>query len=104
MLFVGILIPVILQGVALSNRAAVVAERSALATELAEARLNQIRIEGLQGSMMTHGEFKDDFPGFRWRLETKPWTVDRLTEATLVVAFDVQGREREVRLTTLLDQ
>src|SRR5690606_31032864 len=46
MLFLTILIPTVLGALAISNRASVVSQRSAVAMQLAENRLNELLAEG----------------------------------------------------------
>lgn len=102
MVFLGILVPVLLQALTLSNRASVTADRSAMAVQLAENKLEELLLNDQWRTLSPNGEFGDDWPGYRWSLERQPWQAGRMTELTLTVAFEVQGREREVRLSTLV--
>src|SRR5207245_2769294 len=104
MLFLAILVPAVMQGLALSNRASVVAERSAIAVQLAENRLNELLLNDAWTTGETRGDFGEQFAGYRWELSRGDWSVDGMTELTLTVFFTVQGLERDVHLTTLASQ
>jgi type II secretory pathway pseudopilin PulG len=103
MLFLAILVPAVVEGLSLSNRAAVVAERSSMALQLAERQLSALVLDGSWSSANLRGDFGVDWPGYRWELSRGSWAQDDMTELTLSVLFEVQGRERSVRLTTLVD-
>lgn len=101
MLFLAILVPAVVEGLTLANRAAVRAERNHLALQLAEKRLQELLLDDQWRSAQTRGEFDRDWPGYRWELERGRWAQDDMTQLTLRVIFSVQGREHWVELTTL---
>jgi hypothetical protein len=96
-------VPAIVQGVALANRAAVVAERKGVALQLAENRMEEVVLYRTWTGAAARGEFGSEWPGYRWELSRGSWTMDDMTWLTLRVFFEVQGREHEVRLDTLVD-
>jgi len=102
MLFLAILIPVVVEGLTLANRAAVQAERNQLALQLAEKRLTELLLDDEWRSAQMRGDFERDWPGYRWELERGTWAQDDMTELRLRVIFTVQGREHWVELTTLV--
>ncbi len=106
LLFLAILVPAVVTGLALSNRLSVFSERSAAASELAENKLNELLIDDAwESSGETRGDFGKDWPGYRWEMQQPAWagdTVNPMTELTMQVFFMVQGREHSVRLTTLV--
>jgi Tfp pilus assembly protein PilV len=104
MVFLAILVPVLIEGLTLANRAAVVAERTAIATQLGENRLNELLFNRAWATASTRGDFGRDWPGYRYELTRGTWPADRMIELTVRVSFEVQGREHEVRLTTLVDE
>ncbi len=104
MLFLAILMPTVLSALALSNRAGIVAERTATAMQLAENRLTEAIVDGTWATNSGGGDFGDDWPGYRWELTTREWSEDTMTELTMRVVFQVQGREQEVLLTTLASE
>jgi len=102
MLFLAILVPVVVEGLTLANRAAVRAERSQVALQLAEKRLQELLLEEQWRSAETGGEWSEEWPGYRWELERGPWSQDDMMELTVRVHFSVQGLEHGVELTTLV--
>jgi type II secretory pathway pseudopilin PulG len=102
--FLGALIPVVVAALTLSNRAGVVSERTLIATQLAENRLGELMIDNAWSSAESRGEFGDQWPGFRWELAHTAWEAGEMTEVTIDVFFAVQGREHDVRLSTLANE
>ena len=99
--FLGILIPVVVSALTVSNRAAVIAERSVIAAQLGENQLNQMIVESSWSSSAAKGDFGKDWPGYRWELKKTTWTTGSVTELTMDAFFQVQGQERSVQLGTL---
>lgn len=104
MLFLAILIPTVLGALALSNRAGVLSERTTTAMQLAENRLNEALLDSTWSSGVGGGDFGQEWPGYRWELISRDWPEDSMTELTMVVSFQVQGQNHEVRLTTLASE
>jgi type II secretory pathway pseudopilin PulG len=102
-LFMAILIPVVVEGLTLSNRAAVAAERKSVASRLAENQLNEyVMNRGWEGSVFT-GDFGEEWSLYQWRITAQDWAEDDMLELTIEVFYEVQGRESGVRLSTLVD-
>ena len=104
LLFLAILVPVVVAGLALSNRAGVLAERTAIAVRLAENQLSEVMLDAAWETGETRGEFGQEWPGYRWELTRRDWEVDAMSELTMTVLFEVQGQERDVQLTTLASE
>jgi hypothetical protein len=104
LMFLAILIPVVTEALNLASRTGVVSERSAMATELAENRLNELALNSAWVTAEKSGDFGTDWPGYRWELSETTWSVDSLTELTIHVFFDVQGKEREISMSTVVKQ
>jgi hypothetical protein len=104
MLFLAILIPTVMSALALSNRAGVLAERTSTAIQLAENRLGEMLVDGTWATGAGGGDFGGDWPGYRWELKSADWPEDTMTELTISVYFEVQGREQNVQLTTLASE
>jgi type II secretory pathway pseudopilin PulG len=103
MMFLAILVPVIIEGLTVANRASVVAERSALAAELGENKLNELTLDGAWTSTpATSGNFGQDYTGYRYQLNQSTWAMDNMTKLTVDVFYNVQGNERKVSLSTLV--
>jgi type II secretory pathway pseudopilin PulG len=104
LLFLAIVIPAIVTGLTVSNRAAVIAERGSTAIQLAENKLSEIMATDDWQSSESSGDFGEDWPGFRWELKHGTWPEDAMTELTISVFFQVQGEERHVDLSTLASE
>jgi len=102
--FLGIVIPVVVSALMVSNRAANVAERSTIAVQLGENRLSQITLDSSWTTESDRGDFGAEWPGYRWELTKADWESGAMTELTLSVIFQVQGREHDVRLGTLVNE
>jgi type II secretory pathway pseudopilin PulG len=104
MAFLGILIPVVVSALMVSNRAAVMAERSTIAAQLGENRLNEMMLADAWTSESSRGDFGPDWQGYRWEMAQSDWNTGSMTELTLDVFYSVQGREQSVRLSTLVNE
>ena len=101
MLFMGIVIPVAVRGVMLANRAGVVAERTRVASQLADTLLTEAVVTESWRYGAQDGEFEEEWPGYRWILDTEAWEEDAMRLVRVEVLYDVQDREYSVRLSTL---
>ncbi len=99
--FLGILLPAIMAGITHSNRASIVADRTAVAMQLADNQLNELLLNDAWTTADEHGQFGEDWPGYNWELSHTDWEGGGMVELNLTVTFQVQGKPREVRLTTL---
>lgn len=104
MAFLGILIPVLVSALMVSNRAGSIAERSTIAMQLGENRLNEMTLGNEWSSAQSRGDFGENWPGYRWELKKEDWENGAMTELRLNVFFTVQGSERDVRLSTLVNE
>jgi len=103
MLFVAVLMPVVAQGLLIASRAATVAERKTIATDLGDALLNEFIVEGTWETIQPVGDFGLEWEGYRWELTPSAWDYGALTELSIEVFFDVQGTEHSVFLSTLVE-
>lgn len=104
MAFLGIVMPVVISALLVSSRAAVTAERSTIAMQLAENRLGEMMLDNAWSSESTRGDFGEQWPGYRWELTKSAWESSTMTELTMDVFYQVQGSERDLRLTTLVNE
>jgi len=113
MVFLAILVPAIVEGLSIANRASLVAERGGIAGELAENKMNEILVATTgtnnnntgESASNTGGNFGTDWPGYRWEMTQQTWDQDSLntmTELSVEVFYPLQGKERSVKLTTLV--
>jgi type II secretory pathway pseudopilin PulG len=104
MLFLGILMPVVIGALQVSNRAAVVSERTAVAGQLAENKLAELLLDAGWTTASGSGDFGADWPGYRWEITKADWANGTMTELQLAVLFNVQSQEHDVRLSTLVTE
>jgi general secretion pathway protein I len=108
MLFMAILIPATIQGLLISNRAGIVAERKRTAAQLADNKLNEIILteDWLDGE--EEGFFSEDEDEesaiYSWVLEKNAWEYDTMLQITVKVYFNVQDRIYNVSLSTLVEE
>jgi type II secretory pathway pseudopilin PulG len=106
MVFLAILVPAIVQGLSIANRASVIAQRGAIAGQLAENKINEVKLAVLSGSTSeSRGDFGPDWPGYRWEMNQDTWNQDgsnTMTQLSVQVYYPVQGSERSVTLDTLV--
>ncbi|MES2570244.1 MAG: type II secretion system protein [Verrucomicrobiota bacterium] len=102
MVFMGVLMPVIVSAITLSNRTAISAERSAAAVQLAENRLGELLPGNAWSNGETRGECGPEWPGYRWEMTREEWQSGKMTQLTMRVFFPVQGQEHEVQVSTLV--
>ncbi len=107
LMFLAIVIPALISALTLSNRASELTERGGAAAQLAQNKLNEMLLaDAWQTGTETRGDFGADWPNYRWELTQNTWSTDSasgLTELKLDVFFKVQGNERSVTLTTLVN-
>lgn len=102
LMFLGILMPAVHSALILCNRVSVTAERTALATQLAENQLQLMIVDGTWNTGATRGDFAGDWKDYRWELTKRDWAAGAgLSELTVTVSFSVQGQARSVAITTL---
>ncbi len=102
LIFLAILLPAIFGGLTLANRASVVAERQAVAVELAQNKLAELTLDDAWTSADSRGDFGTDWPGYRWESTQSTWDMDTMTVLAVQTYFPVQGGEQSVTLSTLV--
>ena len=104
MLFMAIVIPVAVQGIALANRAGVIAERKTVAAQLADSFLTELVVTETWQNQPGSGTFPGIHREYEWRLEQRNWDIDPLIYLEVQVAFTVQAQEHLVRTSTLIEE
>lgn len=110
LLFLALAIPAVLGAINASSRAGEIAERSAIAGQLAENELSQLVLDQTNttggssgGNSGDRGDFGTEYPGYRWEMKQEAWTVSPdLTQYTVRVYYSVRGDERSVEMSTVL--
>lgn len=103
LLFMAIVIPVAVEGLRVANLAGQVGERKAIAARLGERVLNELLITGEWQKSSQSGSDREGSQEYRWDMRLEPWTQGALSLLTVQVTFPVQGRDYDVRLSTLVD-
>lgn len=101
--FLALVIPVAMQAVQVASRAGQVAGWRTSAARVADRMLNELIVTGQWKQASSGGVIEEGVRQFRWNLENRSWDRDSLRQLTLRVTYQVQGREQEVRLSTLVD-
>ena len=106
LLFIGIVLPVIMQGITLSTNVASVARKKTEAAGLAQAKLAELAVSGQWESGNTSGDFGDAFPGYRWEASADTYVgnsaVTDLVQLEVRVIWRGRGGDESVALTTLV--
>jgi hypothetical protein len=101
--FMAIVIPVAVEGLRIANLAGQVSQRKAVATRIAERVLNEMLITSQMRGSAQNGTMQEGFQEYRWSIRAEPWPEDAMRLVTVQVMFPVQGRDYDVRLSTLVD-
>ena len=99
--FLGILVPVIVSALMLAGRAGETSERMTVAAQLAENELSQLMIANAWQATPSRGDFGPQFTGYRWEFSEADWQAGSMSQLTVTVYFQVQGKEHSVSLSTL---
>ncbi len=104
MLFVAIVVPVVVQGMTLANKAGVIADRKRIAGELADNLLTEWIATDEWREGQRSGDFGESWPEYRWVMADSEWEKDSEMRVLAVeVFFTAQGKEYSVMLTTLVE-
>jgi len=101
--FMAIVIPVAVQGLRVANLAAQVAQRKATAARIADRILNELMVTGQWRSATASGVLQEGPQQYQWLMRSENWPVDAMRVVTVQITFPVQGRDYDVRLSTLVD-
>ena len=104
MLFMAIVIPAAVHGIALASRAGIIAERKTVAAQLADSFLTELVVTESWQNMPSSGEFPGASEGYNWQLGQRTWETDQMIYLEVLVTFTVQGREHVVRTSTLVEE
>jgi type II secretion system protein I len=102
MAFMAIVIPVIMQALAISNRAGQVAQRKAIAARVADRMLSEYVANGTQNRGFQRGTVEEGAYEFQWNIAVENWREDSMRLITATVTYPVQGKEYSVETSTLV--
>jgi len=103
LLFMAIVIPVALQGLRIANLAGQVAIRKGEATQVAERVLNESMVTTNWNRSGQSGSVGAGAHQFSWLLRNETWIQEPMRLVSVQVTFRVQGKDYDVRLSTLAD-
>jgi len=104
--FMAIVVPVAIEGLRVANVAGQVGLRKAAAARVAERVLNEwiIQAQAQSGpASLQRGTVREGAYEFEWSIRSEPWNQDTMRLATAEVLYSVQGRQYDLRLSTLID-
>jgi type II secretory pathway pseudopilin PulG len=101
LVFMAILIPVAVQGLRIASLAGQVAERKGVAARLADRVLNEFIVTAQWKEANSSGTIQDGPHQYRWQVRNEPWERESMRVVSIQVTFAVQGRDYDVRLSTL---
>jgi type II secretory pathway pseudopilin PulG len=101
--FMAIVIPVAVDGLRIANLAGQVGHRKAIAARIAERVLNESVVTGQFRNSTQNGTIQEGVQSYEWVLRSETWPLDAMRLVTVQVNFPVQGRQYDVRLSTLVD-
>jgi type II secretion system protein I len=102
MAFMAIVIPVIMQALAISNRAGQVAQRKAIAARVADRMLSEYVASGTQNRGFQRGTVEEGAYEFQWNIAVENWREDNMRLITATVTYPVQGKDYSVETSTLV--
>jgi len=104
LVFMAIVLPVAVEGLRIASLAGQVGQRKDGAARVAERVLNELIVSGqLRGSQQS-GIMQEGVREYQWTVYTETWPEDSMSLVTVQVLFQVQGRDYDVQLSTLMGQ
>ena len=110
MVFVAIVVPVTLRAIMTAKSAGVEADREREAARIADRLLNEFVVTGDWAQGNETGEIEADEIStgdgqvWRWRLTSAAWNQEALDLISVEVFYEVQGRERSVQVSTVVEE
>src|SRR5208282_1234207 len=107
MMFMAIVIPVAVQGLRIASLAGEVGQRKIVAARIGNKILNELKVTGQLRNTSQSGVVQEGGLQYKWSVRSELWTEDAtspMTLATLTVAYTAQGKNYDIRLSTLLPQ
>lgn len=104
LLLLAIVLPAIMQGVALATSAGSIARQRTEAAALCQSKLDEIVSTGEWQTSNLSGDFSaTDQPEYRWTAQVQNWPQQQgVQELDVVVSWTAGGTERSLSLSTLI--
>jgi|SRR5882762_4846267 prepilin-type N-terminal cleavage/methylation domain-containing protein len=99
----AIVIPVAVDGLRLANLAGQIGQRKAVAARIAQRVVEESMVTAQVRGAKQNGVVQEGARQYQWSLRSEPWPQDAMRLVTVQVIFAVQGRDYDVRLSTLVD-
>jgi type II secretory pathway pseudopilin PulG len=101
--FMAVLLPVVMHGIAIANRAGQVAQRKAIAARIADRVLAEYVVNSQATRSAQRGVVEEGPYEFRWNISVEGWRDDNnMRVATAEVTYPVQGQQFSVATSTLI--
>jgi type II secretory pathway pseudopilin PulG len=107
MMFMAIVIPVAVQGLRVASLAGEVGKRKIIAARIGNKILNELKVTGQLQSSTQSGVVKEGGLQYNWSVRSQTWTEDStspMIQAMVTVTYAAQGKNYDVKLTTLVAQ
>ncbi len=105
-LLIAIVLPSIMEGVAVATRSATAARHRNEATSLAQGKLSELVATGEWQSGSLSGDFSPDWPQYQWQATVQPWAADTtgagLQQLDLRVSWLDRNRQESIALSTVI--
>jgi type II secretory pathway pseudopilin PulG len=105
LLFMGIVIPVAVEGLRVASLAGEVAERKSQAARVAERLINESLVASNWAKSVQKGTLQDGLREYRWTLRNETWSQDGNLYAprllSVEVTYAVRNRDYVVSVSTL---
>jgi hypothetical protein len=103
LVFAGVILPVVVDGVMVSMATSVHARQQAEAAQLAQTKLAELIATGEIDESEMEGDFGEDWPDYHWVSILDNWEEDdRLDQLSVGVFWTRRGKEYHVLVSTLV--
>ena len=103
MAFMAIVIPTAVEGLRVATMAGEAGQRKSVAARIADRMLTEWTTTSASLNRGQNGVVQEGGQQYRWTVRSQTWPQDTMRLLTVDVAFQVQGRELDVRMSTLTD-
>jgi type II secretory pathway pseudopilin PulG len=103
LMFMAIVIPVAVDGLRIASLAGEVGERKVIAARIADRVLNELIATGDWQKSSQKGTVREGLREYPWTVRLEPWNQGTLRLMTVQVFYPAQGKEYDVRLSTIVD-
>ena len=106
MLLIGIVLPVVMQGIATATSAAAGSRHRTEAAALAQAKVQELTALGTWDGGATSGDCGPDWPAYKWQMKLTAWTGDTaqvgLQQLDVTITWTERGQPVTQTVSTLV--